>query len=441
MQSLPPGDLECLELVGCGGFGLVYRGWSRTLGTEIALKMIQGERGDDPRDFIKERDMMHKANYTYVLRLLGMYEKRDGEQIEYGLVMEYMHNGSLRTLFDKVPDVPWALRFQILHQVVLGMNYLHHVLNPSIIHRDLKPRNVLLNKYLDVQITDFGLAKNAGSATTSLNQSGPGTISYMPPESLRVLNYKPTKKFDVYSFAILTWSVLSGQEPYEVADNMMIKLLIPNGSRPDMDLVKKWTSEKMVPEAIELMMECWSEDPETRPSFSDCKPKTLSMSRAYAKDIYQAIQQVLDFFRSMSTSRRASKVDDVPDGVNVSSMTDLSDITGSFAIQVYQEILNGVESKPQVEPFEEPIDSGEFLRKHFATIVNANPDITSILDDLFSQKIISQEELSTIEASGTSQNLVRATLLNIMNKGRRSSDVFLQLLKLYSSSVMDSLTS
>ncbi|CAH2326755.1 receptor-interacting serine threonine- kinase 3-like isoform X1 [Pelobates cultripes] len=403
--------------------------------------MIQGERGDDPRDFNKERDMMHKANYTYVLRLLGVYEKRDGEQIEYGLVMEYMHNGSLRTLFDKVPDVPWALRFQILHQVVLGMNYLHHVLNPSIIHRDLKPRNVLLNKYLDVQITDFGLAKNAGSTTTSLNQSGPGTISYMPPESFRVLNYKPTKKFDVYSFAILTWSVLSGQEPYEVADNMMIKLLIPNGSRPDMDLVKKWTSEKMVPEAIDLMMECWSEDPETRPSFSDCKPKTLSMSRAYAKDIYQAIQQVLDFFRSMSTSRRTSKVDDVPDGVNLSSMTDLSDITGSFAIQVYQEILNGVESKPQVEPFEEPIDSGELLRKNFATIVHANPDITSILDDLFSQKIISQEELSTIEASGTSQNLVRATLLKVMNKGRRSSDVFLQLLKLYSSSVMDSLTS
>ncbi|XP_053331470.1 receptor-interacting serine/threonine-protein kinase 3-like isoform X2 [Spea bombifrons] len=358
MQALPGGDLECLELVGCGGFGLVYRGWSRTLGTEIALKMIEGEKGDGLKDFMKERDLMHKANYTYVLRLLGVYEKRDGDQIEYGLVMEYMHNGSLRRLFDNVPDVPWALRFQILHQVVLGMNYLHHVLKPPIIHRDLKPRNVLLNKSLDVQITDFGLAKTAGSATTSLNQSMTGTVAYMPPESFKTVNYKPTKEFDVYSFAILTWSVLSGQEPYSVAGSDMIKLLIPNGSRPDMDLVNKWTSVKMVAEAIDLMIKCWDEFPENRPSFSDCKPLTLTMTRAYARDIDKAVHEVLVFLKRHSTARRGSKPEDLPDGATVSPMTNLQYMSSHFNIQVFKECLDQQErSKAEVEPFDDQIDS------------------------------------------------------------------------------------
>uniref|UniRef100_A0A8C5QQH6 Protein kinase domain-containing protein n=1 Tax=Leptobrachium leishanense TaxID=445787 RepID=A0A8C5QQH6_9ANUR len=355
MQSMPPGDLVCLELVGCGGFGLVYRGWSRTLGTEIALKMIQGEKGDGLRDFMKERDMMHKANYTYVLRLLGVYEKQDGEQIEYGLVMEYMHNGSLRTLFDRISNVPWALRFQILHQVVLGMNYLHHVLTPPIIHRDLKPRNVLLNKSLDVQITDFGLAKNAGSTTTSLNQAT-GTVSYMPPESFRNINYKPNKQFDVYSFAILMWSVLTGQEPYEVADSDMIMKLIPNGSRPDLDLVTKWTSVKMVSEAVDLMTECWNEEAENRPSFSDCKPKTLSMSRAFARDLDQAVQEVLDQLRRFPSSRRTSRPEDVPDGTDLSHMSSVADIGSYFTIQVYTEVLSESEANPQVGPPDDPVD-------------------------------------------------------------------------------------
>ncbi|KAM8921469.1 receptor-interacting serine/threonine-protein kinase 3-like [Pelodytes ibericus] len=460
MQSLPSGDLECLELVGVGGFGMVYRGWSGTLGTEIALKMIQSERGDDLKGFIKERDLMHKANYTYVLRLLGVYERREGDHIEYGLVMEYMPNGSLRTLFDNVPKVPWALRFQILHQVVLGMNYLHHVLNPPIIHRDLKPRNVLLNKSLDVQITDFGLAKNAGSTTTSLNQSDIGTVSYMPPESFNSINYKPTKAFDVYSFGILTWSVLSGQEPYAAAGGDMIIMLIPRGSRPDEEQLKEYVSVNMVPEAIELMKKCWSDDAEKRPSFSDCKPVTLSMNKAYAEQIDKAVQDVLGQLKCQSTSRRPSKTEDVPDGVTVTSMSNLTVSETYLTIQLYKDVLDPAEeTSPEVSELQLPECRGlhgimgiifqqqlescmlaiKFLRKNFATIVRANPDIGYILDDLFSEEILTQEEVARIKSGTPKQEQIRMTLNDVTNKGRHSSDVFVQLLRKHCSSLMDSL--
>ncbi|XP_072283646.1 receptor-interacting serine/threonine-protein kinase 3-like [Pyxicephalus adspersus] len=269
MLLLPPGDLELLTLVGSGGFGNVYRGWSKALNMEVALKVIQGVNSSNlkrvMKNLNKERDVMQKASNPHVLRLLGVYEKVEDKLVEHGLVMEYMPNGSLRSLFDDILDVPWALRFQILHQIVLGMNYLHS-LDPPIIHRDLKPCNVLLNKYLDVQITDFGLSKIVG-ATTSAVPSFAGTLSYMAPEALNDINYQPTKAYDVYSFGILVWTVFSGEEPYPGTPAAVIQRYVPEGQRPKETVLDQYSDVRMVSEAKELMIRCWDHNADNRPSF------------------------------------------------------------------------------------------------------------------------------------------------------------------------------
>ncbi|KAG9480877.1 hypothetical protein GDO78_010250, partial [Eleutherodactylus coqui] len=289
---LRPEEVERLQLVGYGGFGSVYKGWCKKLSMDIAVKMIDASHGSDMKSLMREKEMMSRASYTYVLRLLGLYETEDRAVYKYGLVMEYMPYGSVCTLFHCIKHVPWALRFQILHQVALGMNYLHHILEPPIIHRDLKRQNILISKSLDVQLTDFGLAKNEVSVSSSPSMAG--TVSHMPPEALESLTYKPTKEFDVYSYAILTWSVLSGHEPYENKDRDMIKMLIPHNSRPDMNLVNQWTFQKMVPEAIQLMQECWDADPGKRPSFSVVIKRTNDMNASYAGEIHNDIMKVLD---------------------------------------------------------------------------------------------------------------------------------------------------
>ncbi|KAM8921471.1 receptor-interacting serine/threonine-protein kinase 3-like [Pelodytes ibericus] len=297
MLPLPPSDLDQLVLIGSGGFGLVYKGWSRTLRMQVALKMIQGSNPNLMKEIQKEIDVMLKASNPHVLRLLGVYEKRQGDLAEHGLVMEYMPHGSLRTLFQYVPDVPLALRFRILHQVVLGMNYLHS-LDPPIIHRDLKPANVLLNKYLDVQITDFGLAKIVG-LTTSAQPSFAGTLSYMPPEALSDIHYKPTKAFDVYSFGILMWSVFSGEEPYGGVQQLLLTHFVTKGQRPLEDVLDEWGDSKMVPEAKTLMVSCWSGNVEERPSFGDCSDATCKMVQEYEDQIENDVRIVLEGLKRM----------------------------------------------------------------------------------------------------------------------------------------------
>ncbi|XP_075701003.1 receptor-interacting serine/threonine-protein kinase 3-like [Rhinoderma darwinii] len=301
MMILPPGDVEVLQQVGSGGFGLVYRGWSKLLRKEIALKMIQGSHGSNleklVKDLKKERDVMQKASDTYVLRLIGVYEKPEGNLTEYGLVMEYMPYGSLRSLFDKIFDVPWALRFQILDQVALGMNYLHS-LDPPIIHRDLKPCNVLLNKNLDIQITDFGLSKIVG-ATSSAAPSFAGTLSYIAPESLNDINYHPVKSYDVYSYGILTWTMFSREEPYPGIHPAVIQRCVSEGQRPKESVLDQYRDVKMVLEAKELMIRCWNQNAEHRPSFHDCSGSTALMFDAYKEEIVDVVRSVQDLLREM----------------------------------------------------------------------------------------------------------------------------------------------
>ncbi|XP_068107755.1 receptor-interacting serine/threonine-protein kinase 2-like isoform X2 [Hyperolius riggenbachi] len=380
----------------------------------------------DFESLMKEKDLMCKANYTYVLRVLGIYEIKNGTLLEYGLMMEYMPHGSLHSLFGRVKDIPWALRFQFLHQVALGMNYLHHALNPPIIHRDLKPHNVLLNKFLDVQLTDFGLARSEASVSATFA----GTLSYMPPEAFRP-GYKATQKFDVYSFAILTWGILAGQEPYKVVNQEVVEHHVCKNDRPDVQQLAQWKDVKMVPEAIQMMEKCWDGDPAARPTFNECKDQTWEMNRQYVDEIQDAVITVLNQLRSNSSSSQRVQVSDVPDGATPeTSDTDLD----TYKINLFIKSLNRVPDDTIV--IEDP---QKFLKENFSKIIQEKPELTGVWDDLFAQNYLTGEDMDRIIKSDSVHEQIRKTLRLMMNNGQHSCTVFLQLLRQHCPSLMSKL--
>ncbi|XP_040189261.1 ankyrin repeat and protein kinase domain-containing protein 1-like isoform X2 [Rana temporaria] len=392
---------------------------------------------------MKEKDMMMKANSTYVLRVLAVYEDEDKGHIEYGLVMEYMPHGSLHSLFNtfnkKEVLIPWPLRFQILHQVAIAMNFLHG-LNPAIIHQDLKPQNVLLRKDLDVQLTDFGLARNETSAPIGMA----GTVSYMPPESFVCLEYKPTKEFDVYSFAILIWWILSGREPYNAINREIIICRIPVGMRPDMTLVDCWKTEKMVPEAIEMMKQCWDGEPSKRLCFSEGMKRLEEMKKAYEGKIEDAVLEVLNKLRAFSSPSQNNRISDTPDGANIAqsgnSELDSSKIN-NFIRQLNRERSGkqynktaGNNTSSEDILIEDPI---KFLKKNFSKIIQEKPAWKSILDDLFTQDIFKEEQVdSIVKDHRTVQDQIRETLRVIIKQGKNSCMTLVQLMNRHHPSLM-----
>ena len=87
---------------------------------------------------------MEAAKFRYILPVYGICEDPQG------LVMEYMETGSLETLLADEP-LPWELRFRVIHETAVGMNFLH-CMSPPLLHLDLKPANILLDAHYHVKV-------------------------------------------------------------------------------------------------------------------------------------------------------------------------------------------------------------------------------------------------------------------------------------------------
>ncbi|XP_026543457.1 receptor-interacting serine/threonine-protein kinase 3-like [Notechis scutatus] len=331
-EQISEEHLKNLSFIGKGSFGNIFRARHQKWGTDVAIKFLSGNSSFTREELLNEARAMDKARFSYVLRLYGLFvgkmpiDAASASAIvpSLGLVMEYMENGNLSNLICQVPSMPWALRFRILYEVALGMNFLHN-LNPPLLHLDLKPSNILLDGELHVRVSDFGLSKFKRGTTQQCNlnsgerSSCGGTLEFMPPESFVDFKYKPAPSTDVYSYGILIWSVLSNQEPYHNLHNAnmssLIKMHIPRGQRPQTeDLEKQVDQVLQLANVIDLMKRCWSNEKDQRPSFQDCREKMEVVNSCYKWKITPAVREIQDILMQKDSSVRTEAK--VPPGLS-----------------------------------------------------------------------------------------------------------------------------
>ncbi|XP_042529123.1 receptor-interacting serine/threonine-protein kinase 2 isoform X1 [Dipodomys spectabilis] len=277
LPTIPYHKLADLRYLSRGASGTVSSARHSDWRVQVAVKhlhihtpLLDSERND----ILREAEILHKARFSYILPILGICNEPEF----LGIVTEYMPNGSLNELLHRkteYPGVPWPLRFRILHEIALGVNYLHNM-NPPLLHHDLKTQNILLDNEFHVKIADFGLSKwrmmSLSQSRSSKSAPEGGTIIYMPPE-----NYEPGQKsrasvkHDIYSYAMITWEVLSRKQPFEdVTNPLQIMYSVSQGHRPD-------TEEASLPHDIphralmvSLIKSGWAQNPDERPSFLKC---------------------------------------------------------------------------------------------------------------------------------------------------------------------------
>ncbi|KAG7462144.1 hypothetical protein MATL_G00199730 [Megalops atlanticus] len=334
---------------------------------EVAIKLLHFDDGSSS-SLLKEAELMRQGGSPYVLRILGVYQgvpPGRGPSSQLGLVMEFMERGSLASLQEKLRGPPaWPLAFRLAHQVALGMNFLH-CLSPQLLHLDLKPSNVLLDDGLGVKLTDFGLAKLVRTVSSGLRQEeAGGTISYMPPEAFKC-TYKPTPASDIYSYAILLWSIITGEEPYPYARSDLIRLRIPEGDRPDLSTVDRGGVEGLR-ELADLMERCWHPNPKQRPSFHDCLPVTERVFELHKCGIKDAVYQALSLLDSEdAVCRRFDALHVCPAELPIKAARAESVKTGPLPVQ---EMLGGVTPSSQAKATTPP---------HPRRVLSADPSLSS----------------------------------------------------------------
>ncbi|CAH1777916.1 unnamed protein product, partial [Owenia fusiformis] len=266
-------DLTVGAVFGEGGFGSVYVGKLEKLHQRVAVKVFKANRGETISErhrnmLIKEANHMFDARHPNVVHIFGIVLETD----YYAIVMDFCPTGSVKTLLKHYPDTSIRLRYRILHQVAIAMNFLHQM-NPIILHLDLKAENVLLDSYCNVKLCDFGLSKARKEITSTsvTSKGGFGTVTHMSPQQLE--NSKsPTKQDDVYSFGILIWEVFtSGMQPYE--DNRYHEILVGVAilqMRPKPEFLLDTRKDCHLEELYILMKKCYTHNPSERPTFDEC---------------------------------------------------------------------------------------------------------------------------------------------------------------------------
>ncbi|KAK5918704.1 hypothetical protein CgunFtcFv8_003442 [Champsocephalus gunnari] len=265
LRTFDSSMFDSWEKIGSGGFGQVYKVRHVQWKTWLAIKCPPCLHMDDKdrSELLEEAKKMEAAKFRYILPVYGICADPQG------LVMEYMETGSLETLLATEP-LPWELRFRIIHETAVGMNFLH-CMNPPLLHLDLKPANILLDAHYHVKISDFGLARwNGLSRTDDISRDGfCGTIAYLPPESIIEKDRASDTKHDVYSFSIVIWGILTQKKPYQGENNILqIMVKVVKGVRPDLAAVPRCRPSACTG-FLSLMQRCWTTNPDARPSFQE----------------------------------------------------------------------------------------------------------------------------------------------------------------------------
>ena len=159
------------------------------------------------QQFKENCHQLSKLRHPNIAQFLGIF-------IQEGLtapilVMEFLPI-NLSFCIDQYHHLPEEISYSILHDVALGLLYLHSQM-PPIFHGNLSSNNVLLDTNMTAKLSDIGTLSLTPLQITHVTQS-PETMVYVPPEAL-VSDPKFNVSIDAYAYGILMIHVFSGKWP------------------------------------------------------------------------------------------------------------------------------------------------------------------------------------------------------------------------------------
>jgi len=244
-----------------GGLGEVFIAEDMELGRHVALKEIQAryaDHADSRTRFVLEAEITGGLEHPGIVPVYGLGAHPDGRPY---YAMRFIQGESLREAITRFHDAdakPHAAKRQFeslpfrqllsrFNGVCQAVAYAH---SRGVIHRDLKPSNVMLGKFGETLVVDWGLAKTVGrheptpdgeqtlqprsgsdSSATEMGQAL-GTPAYMSPEQADGRLDRLGPPSDIYSLGATLYDLLTGRPPQtgdvvEILDRVRRGVFVP----------------------------------------------------------------------------------------------------------------------------------------------------------------------------------------------------------------------
>ncbi|XP_069354197.1 receptor-type guanylate cyclase Gyc76C isoform X2 [Maniola hyperantus] len=210
-------------------------------------------------------------------------------EVRPALVWEACGRGSLEDVL--VADdigLDWTFRLSLLTDLVRGMRYLHQ--SPVRLHARLTSRNCVVDARWVLRVTDYGLPALAAAQALPYPPRTARELLWTAPELLREASSAAvpggTQAGDVFSFGIVMQEVIVRGEPYCML-SLSPEEIVEKLRRPPPLVRPSVSLGAAPPDAVAVMRQCWSEQPDLRPDFA----------------------RLLDLFRHMHRGRKTNIVD------------------------------------------------------------------------------------------------------------------------------------
>lgn len=208
------GQYQLGETIGRGTHGIVYKALDLTHGNIVAIKRIQKRIEEDDEateSFHKEMEFLKTFDHPHIVEYIDFVETEK----HLNVIIEYVENGSLKNILQKFGALPEELVALYIHQVLLGLSYLH---KQGVVHHDIKASNILLTKEGKVKLADFGISTQLKEdsdqkITYKVGQESQGSPFWMAPEIIKNEG-NVTRASDIWSVGCTVIELLSGKPPF-----------------------------------------------------------------------------------------------------------------------------------------------------------------------------------------------------------------------------------
>jgi serine/threonine-protein kinase len=226
-----------------GGLGAVFVALDAELNREVALKQILDQHADDPVSrsrFLLEAQITGSLEHPGIVPIYGLGTYADGRPF---YAMRFIKGDSLKEASDRfhadeaIKGDPGrrALELrQLLRRFTDVCDAISYAHARGVLHRDIKPGNIIVGRYGETLVVDWGLAKAMGRAdhgaepgehtlipssasgsAETLPGSALGTPGYMSPEQAEGDIEHLGPRSDVYSLGATLYYLLAGRAPAE----------------------------------------------------------------------------------------------------------------------------------------------------------------------------------------------------------------------------------
>jgi tetratricopeptide (TPR) repeat protein len=313
-EATKPPDLTghaLFERLGVGGMGEVYGCGDDALGRDLAIKIL---RADLHGDAVAEGRFLREARLTGSLQHPGVVPVHHLGRLADGrpyYTMKLIRGRTLGDLLREEPDGPERLPclLGVVEKVCQAVAFAHC---KGVIHRDLKPSNVMVGEFGEVQVMDWGLAKElshtevalppteATEATeevetvgrveeaAGLSRAGTalGTPGYMPPEQAAGDWDIVDERADVFALGAVLCQVLTGRPPYHGADRDDLLRRARRGDLTEtLGRLERCGADAAL---VNLCRECLSAEREGRPRHAGVVAERLA---AYQAEVRERLRQ------------------------------------------------------------------------------------------------------------------------------------------------------